>query len=260
MNRRQAAAALLGAVLVLVAEWLAGTFGPGRSAHPGASSACRPEPGYFPEDPTAWQRCHEALVHNSRHEPARVAFVGDSMTAFWDRAVWAERFAPLGAGLFGVPGDTTRQLLWRLEHGELDAARPRVVVLMIGVNNLIRSGDEPTDAADGIAAVVATLRSRLPEAKVAVLGVLPVAAAPRRLADRIAEVNRLCRRLDDGRRVRFVDTYPAFLDPADPAHPSATPVPKRTLFLPDNIHLSPEGYRTLADLVGPVVKELLSDG
>ena len=55
-----------------------------------------------------------------------VLFLGDSITDFWrdpnrGLAVWQRNYAPLHAANFGISADRTQHLLWRLEHGEVDA-------------------------------------------------------------------------------------------------------------------------------------------
>src|SRR5262249_37708735 len=92
-----------------------------------------------------------------------VVFFGDSITARWDEpgypglAVWNSEIGPLGAVDFGLDGDRTQNLLWRLDNGELDG-QPKVAVVEIGTNNLIFSGqnETPEDTVAGITAVVRT--------------------------------------------------------------------------------------------------------
>ena len=40
--------------------------------------------------------------------------------------VWRELFSPLHALNFGIGGDTTCNVFWRLQNGELENIRPRV--------------------------------------------------------------------------------------------------------------------------------------
>lgn len=40
--------------------------------------------------------------------------------------VWRELFSPLHALNFGIGGDTTCNVLWRLQNGELENIRPKV--------------------------------------------------------------------------------------------------------------------------------------
>ena len=49
---------------------------------------------------------------------------------------WEANFHGWNAADFGWGGDTTRNVLWRLEQGELEGVNPKVVVLMMGTNNL----------------------------------------------------------------------------------------------------------------------------
>ncbi len=67
---------------------------------------------------------------------------------------------------FGVGGDRTEHLLWRLENGELEGVSPRVVVLLVGTNN---HGDSARDIAEGIGAICALIREKQPQAYLVVL-------------------------------------------------------------------------------------------
>jgi hypothetical protein len=44
------------------------------------------------------------------------------MTACAGKAVWDKRYAPRKAVNCGIGGDSTRQLLWRIRHGEVGIA------------------------------------------------------------------------------------------------------------------------------------------
>lgn len=47
-------------------------------------------------------------------------------TSFLDPQIWRELFSPLHALNFGIGGDSTQHVLWRLENGELEHIRPKV--------------------------------------------------------------------------------------------------------------------------------------
>ena len=78
---------------------------------------------------------------------------------------------PRRAARFGIGGDSTQHLLWRLDHGEIDGIHPKVVVLLIGTNNLV--SHTPAEIAEGITAVVAKLREKLPASRILLLGLFP---------------------------------------------------------------------------------------
>jgi GDSL-like Lipase/Acylhydrolase family len=118
----------------------------------------------------------------------RVLFLGDSITeAFrgtqfgetYDelkprRKVFDEHFAPFGGRAFGISGDRTQHLLWRIQNGELQFRHsPEVVVICIGTNNLGRDGDGAEDTYLGVLAVVSEVLHRLPGTKILLPGVLP---------------------------------------------------------------------------------------
>ena len=62
---------------------------------------------------------------------------------------------------FGIGGDRTEHVLWRLENGELDEVAPKVIVLLVGTNN---HGDLADQIADGIRAIITHIRDKQPQA------------------------------------------------------------------------------------------------
>ena len=115
-----------------------------------ASANTAIEPG--PRD-AGWLKRHEGFVAEAHQGGIDVLFLGDSITDFWrspnpergGKAVWDREIAPLKAANFGISGDRTQHVLWRLRNGEADGYQPKVVVLMIGTNNtgLERDGTTP---------------------------------------------------------------------------------------------------------------------
>src|SRR5262245_44285327 len=82
---------------------------------------------------------HQSYVETARKGEHDVVFTGDSITFGWGRAgkeVWEKSFEPLKAVNFGIGGNRTQHVLWRLQNGELEG-KPKVVVMMIGTNNLL---------------------------------------------------------------------------------------------------------------------------
>ena len=81
-------------------------------------------------------------------------FLGDSITQGWSGAAktWDRFYGPRKAANFGIGGDRTEHVLWRIQNGELKGIEPKVVVLMIGTNNA--SGSTPDEIAQGVTAIV----------------------------------------------------------------------------------------------------------
>ena len=145
-------------------------------------------------------------------------FLGDSITAGWNsaRGVWDRSYGPRQAVNFGIGGDRTQHVLWRLDNGEVDSIKPKVVVLMIGTNNL-GANTEP-EIAEGVKAIVDRLRIKLPEAKILLLGVFPRHTTTDKVVPtiapdpRIARINALLAAFDDGKMVKYLDIGVHFLD------------------------------------------------
>lgn len=209
-------------------------------------------------------RQHESFLARGRSGPVDLLFLGDSITAGWARVphIWDRYYGHRRAANFGIGGDRTQHVLWRIENGELDTIAPKVVVLMLGTNN---SGSH--SAAEIVAAMeklVGAIRTKVPETKVLLLAIFPrgprkdaegrltsgaEADAARRMRV-IAEVNAGLARLADGRYVRFLDVGGVFLG-QDGRIPFS--------IMPDQLHLSPAGYQLWADAMEPVLKELLGE-
>jgi hypothetical protein len=71
----------------------------------------------------AWFGMHDAFVERTKKADIGVVFYGDSITMGWaneGKAVWERRYAPLKAVTYCIGGDSTRQLLWRIQHGEVN--------------------------------------------------------------------------------------------------------------------------------------------
>ncbi len=226
--------------------------------NPQTNSAIRPEP----RDPK-WVQRHEGFVEEAKRGGIDVLFVGDSITDFWrsrdtkkgGRAVWDREFAPLHAANFGISGDRTQHVLWRLQHGEVDGINPKVVVLMIGTNNTGLENDQKRlrntkeEAAAGVKAVIREIRTRLPHSRLLLLAVFPrgeTAADPHR--PEIDYINQQIAPLADGKNIRFLDLGPSFLA-ADGTLPKE--------IMPDSLHPSEKGYEIWAATMKPVLQEML---
>ncbi len=187
-----------------------------------------------------------------------VVFFGDSIFARWDEPgypglpVWNGELTPMGAVDFGIDGDRTQNLLWRLQNGELDG-KPQVAVVMIGTNNLVYTGanESPQETAQGIDAVVATIRALSPDTKVLLLGILPrgqTSGDPVRAE--IDQVNSLIAPLADGRNVFYLNLGSLLVGPDGT-------IPGEVLQPPDYLHPTISGYQVMADALQAPLDGLL---
>ena len=128
---------------------------------------------------------HKTFVEIARGAPIELLFVGDSITDGWRKAgqpMWDQHFAPYKPANFGIGGDTTQGVLWRMQNGELDGYKAKLIVLMLGTNNINRNPND--EIVDGDRLIVEEFRKRQPQAKVLILGIFPRAAGHRSLIAR----------------------------------------------------------------------------
>jgi beta-glucosidase len=207
--------------------------------------------------PTPFQEeRHQAFLEEARRGGIECLLMGDSITDWWARAgleVYEANFGDLDCANFGIAGDRTQGVLWRMQNGELEGYSPKLMMLMIGTNNLSsrnRTPNTPAEVALGIATIVTTFRVTFPEARVLLLGVFPRGATPNDpYRESIRHINALIANLDDGAHVRFMDIGDRFLAPD-----GSIPVE----IMADGLHPTARGYEIWAEAVMPTFREMLS--
>jgi lysophospholipase L1-like esterase len=223
---------------------------------PAGNSAIIPVPRNNPKN---WLKRHEEFVNMAKKGDIEVLFLGDSITDAWGgeghnpkshgREIFEKEFQPLKAANFGIGGDRTQHVLWRLQHGELEGIHPKVVMLMIGTNNSNGKDNTAEEIAEGITAILKEIHKRSPQSKVLLLGIFPRDEKPSPRRDKIKRVNEIISSLDDGgKTVKYLDIGNKFVQPDDTISRE---------IMPDFLHLTPKGYQLWADAVKEPINELL---
>ena len=177
--------------------------------------------------------------------------IGDSITDWWQKRNGPDtyaRFAPWKPLDLGVAAETTEEVLWRLLNGELDGIHPKVIMLMIGTNNIAR-GDQPEWVAAGVKKILETIRSKQPQAKILLLAIFPRSASSQdAIRRRVDETNKLLPALADGQNIFYIDIGPRFLDAQGNLSKE---------IMPDLLHPNAKGYQIWLDAVSPKLEELM---
>lgn len=199
-----------------------------------------------------WKERHERCVAQTKAGGIDLVFLGDSITQGWEGAgkpTWDRLFAPRRAANFGFSGDRTEHVLWRLANGEIVGLDPRLVVIMIGTNNIGHGSSTPGQTADGVRAIVTKLLTELPKTKILLLGIFPRSERPDDpLRVKAAEATAAFKDLADGKRVFFQDIGHAFVYRDGSL---------RKFLMPDLLHLSPDGYELWGKAIAPTVDRLI---
>jgi lysophospholipase L1-like esterase len=214
-----------------------------------------------------WRARHEAtLIELARARPELI-FLGDSITADWEKSAppewqdfapaWQRFYGDRQAVNLGFKGDTTASLLWRIRNGEVAGIAPKAAVILIGANNFGRVHWSAEDTLAGIEAIIAELRHRLPATRILLLGVLP--------SERSAWISETTAQVNSGLAARYKnDPVVAFLDLT--ALFMRNGKLNRDLFLdarltpPDPLlHPSAQGQALMAKAMEPMLATLLGD-
>ena len=227
-------------------------------AAPKASKPDASAPIEKPDTNGNFRKMHDSFLARGKSGPIGLLFIGDSITAGWTKAtdVWKEHYEKYQPANFGIGGDQTQHVIWRIENGELDGLKPKVVVLMLGTNNTGAHNASEIAAADK--KIVQLIRAKIPEAKVLVLAVFP--RGPRKdkegtivddgmsRMEIIRGVNAQLAKLDDGKNVRFLDINAKFLDASGKIPDS---------IMPDQLHPNAAGYKIWAEAMQPTLEAMM---
>jgi lysophospholipase L1-like esterase len=223
-----------------------------------APAQAAPAPAARPPMPPATQPVarddarHKTFVWQAEKGNIDLLFVGDSITDWWRTpgrglSEFEKNFGQYKTANWGIAGDTTQGVLWRMQNGELKGFKAKLIIFMLGTNNIGRNTNE--DIAAGDRAIIQEFRKQQPQAKILVLGVFPRGAqAGTPMRANIAEINSHLAKLADNRHVFYMDIGPAFLTPDGTL---------TTEVMADGLHPTTKGYAMWAAAINDKVRELM---
>jgi beta-glucosidase len=200
-----------------------------------------------------WMPRHEAIVERVSEGNVDLIMVGDSITHGWEKegkGVWDEYYARRNAVNMGFGGDKTQHVLWRMQHGEIDGISPKLAVLMIGTNNAPGQEYTAEEIAEGIKAICAEIREKLPKTKILMLGIFPRGAVPFPMREKNARASELASEIADGKHIFYLNINDKFLE-ADGTLSKDV--------MPDLLHPNEKGYEIWAEAMEPMVKKLMGE-
>jgi lysophospholipase L1-like esterase len=167
-----------------------------------------------------------------------VVFLGDSLTEAGDWAAW---FPELNVLNFGVGGDTSEDVLNRLDS--VVEAQPDEIVLLIGTNDLgLRRNVE--SMVRNVQSTLVELRRQLPGSRLLVQSIMP---RGREFADRIREANIHLRQFSATVHAQFLDLWPTMALEDGELNPA---------YSDDRLHLNEAGYEAWLSELRPALMRL----
>jgi len=221
----------------------------------------------IPKLNSAFTKRHDEFVEIAKKGDIDVLFMGDSITDWWrnpggtngfphglngaytGKPVFDKYFGSMKVANFGIAGDTTQGVLWRLQNGEGQGYQPRVIMLMIGTNNTRRNS--APQIAEGVTAVIQELRKDFPDAKILLLGIFPRSGPTTSVRAEINAVNAIISGLNDSKYVFYLDIGPKLLSPDGT-------IPRDVMS--DGLHPTTKGYEIWAEAVIGPLDNLLKGG
>ncbi len=204
---------------------------------------------------------HVDLLQKAKLDHVDVYFEGDSIIRRWGAtdypemlANWNANFHGWNAGDFAWGADRTQNILWRMDHGELDFVQPKVVVLLAGTNNVgARPAADPdakvADVTSGVEAIVNKFREKWPDATIILTAIFPrndnIAVVPE-----IMKIDANLAKFADGTHVRYLDINDKLAD-------ASGHVFDGMLGARDHLHPTAKGYQVWADALKPMLTDIL---
>lgn len=173
-----------------------------------------------------------------------IVFVGDSITEGWHTL--ESDFAGLGVKMVnrGIGGDTTPNLVYRLNDDVL-SLRPRALVILIGTNDL-GEHTTPEQIAANLREVQTRIRKAYPTIPIAWCLVMPRAGDPT-YVERIRDLNdRIAQLAAEDPRATLCDTFTPLAQPDGSSKPED--------YVPDRLHLNDSGYAVWRAVLTPVLQ------
>lgn len=207
-----------------------------------------------------WMARHQGFVNLAKAGDIDLLFLGDSITDFWrdpsrGKSVWDQYYGSLKAANFGISADRTQHVLWRLQNGEGQGFKPKVIVLMIGTNNTGLEGRGNTtvrntvpEATAGVIAVVQELRKDFPDAKILLLGIFPRGDKGDPQRQQVADINTALAGLNDDQHVFYYYFGDQFLGPDGN-------IPRD--IMADKLHPTTKGYVIWAEAIKAPLAKLM---
>lgn len=175
---------------------------------------------------------------NAERQDYDIAFIGDSITDLYNVK---EFFPDLVVTNRGIGGDTTYDLEGRLEIS-LFEIKPRVVVMLIGTNNL-------DSMFENYERIILSILERLPDTKLVICEMPPTRGMWKEWNQKIVKGNVKVRELADKYDLTCVDYFTPLYDTVN------CEFDKR--YTDDDLHPNHAGYEVITEVLSPIVYNLL---
>jgi len=197
-----------------------------------------------------WMPRHKQKIVDSKRHQFDVVIFGDSIIHQfetvgineWKALINYEEILNLG-----FSGDRTENVLWRIQHGELEHVSPSKIIILIGTNNTGHRFDDAQDTFLGIQSIIFEINNLLPHSEVILLGLLPRSKKPEhKFRIRNLEINELLAHWSSSQEeIQYYDIGELFAEIGAEVSNE---------IMPDALHLSERGYAILVNALNSILE------
>lgn len=198
-----------------------------------------------------WNDRHEEILKYNETEKPEIVMLGNSITHFWGGEpfekrrvadeVWQKLFKGKRVVNLGFGWDRLENVMWRIQHGELDGYSAQKIFMMLGTNNLSVNTNE--EIVSGIKEIVSWIKIKQPDAKLYVVKILP----RRNMEERLGVLNGLLEEaVATDRKVQVIDLTDVLIGKDGKID--------EKLFS-DGLHPNCEGYKRIAKVLRKYVMQ-----
>lgn len=211
------------------------------------NSATKPVPG----GGERWFQRHQRMCDRAKQGNVDLVFIGDSIVGNWaydGEPIWNRYYEKRHGLNLGISGDRTEQVLWRLDHGNLEGISPKLAIVMIGQNNGPFNTAE--EIAAGVTAIVQKIQAKTPNTRILLLGIFYRGEKPNAEQKKLDQTNSIIAKLADNKQIFYMNVNKIFL------HPDGT-ISKE--LMEDFEHPTEIGFQRWAEAIEPKVAQLMGE-
>jgi beta-glucosidase len=203
-----------------------------------------------------WKERHELVIEKNKLKPELI-LIGNSILHSLDDTdrveVWRSFLNKYNTVNMGFSGDRTENVIWRLQNGELEGIHPKLALLLIGTNNTDGNHylqiTQPKELAEATWEICETIRQKLPDTQILLLGIFPYGYKPNHRDNINNETNKIISGFQaKDSHIHYRDIGSIFLD--------ADKKVKKSL-MPDYLHPNAEGHMLMFEALENDIRNLI---
>ncbi len=198
-----------------------------------------------------WVNRHQKILELNKTNPPKICILGNSIVNFWGgepmsinrgKKSWNKYLKPLGVRNYGFGWDYIENVLWRVQHDELDGFNAEQIIIMIGTNNISKN-DSDEDIIKGIDNLIEQIKIKQPQSRIILVGILP----RRNLGEKVEPINKKIEQLAKQKNITYANISGKLVNKNGKIN--------EKLFT-DGLHPNEKGYKYMAKKITELIKKI----